>query len=58
MNEQITRVCWILATLFVLAGLISKLFGLSIIDVQHNINYFHAANTALLFGILFTIQKK
>ena len=58
MNEQITKVSWILASLFVLGGLISKLFGLDIADVQHNINYFHVANTALLFGILFTLQKK
>ena len=58
MNDQITRVCWILASLFVLCGLISKLFGLDIAHVQHNINYFHVANTALLFGILFALQKK
>jgi len=60
MNEQIVKVSWIVAAVFVLAGVVSKLAGLDIpiLTVQHNINYFHAANTALLFGILFSLQKK
>lgn len=58
MNEQIVKASWIVAAVFVLAGVVSKLAGLDILSVQNNINYFHAANTALLFGILFSLQKK
>lgn len=58
MNEQIVKASWIVAAVFVLAGVVSKLAGLDILTVQYNINYFHAANTALLFGILFSLQKK
>jgi hypothetical protein len=58
MADQITRVCWIIAALFVLGGLISKLFDVTIFSIYNPINYFHAANTALLFGILFSLQRE
>jgi cytochrome c-type biogenesis protein CcmE len=58
MQEQIVKISWILAALFVLLALVSKFLGLDLMNVQNNINYFHAANTALLFGILFALQKK
>ncbi|MFQ6616834.1 MAG: hypothetical protein ACE5HZ_08760 [Fidelibacterota bacterium] len=56
MNEQLAKVSWIVAALFVLGGILGR-FGVDIIGVEHAINYFHAANTVLLFGILFTLQS-
>lgn len=55
MNKQIVKVSWILAVLIVICGLLSKFAGVNIFNVQFNINYFHAANTVLLFGILFLL---
>ncbi|MEE9167623.1 MAG: hypothetical protein V3U24_09245 [Candidatus Neomarinimicrobiota bacterium] len=57
MNEQIAKGSWILAALFVLGGVLGK-FGIDIVGVQHATNYFHVANTALLFGILFSLQSQ
>ncbi|MFQ6673266.1 MAG: hypothetical protein ACE5GH_00615 [Fidelibacterota bacterium] len=57
MADQVTKISWILAALLVLGALLSKFTGLDIAGVRNNINYFHAANTALLFGILFSLQK-
>lgn len=57
MSEQIAKGSWILAALFVLGGVLGK-FGIDIVGMQHGINYFHVANTALLFGILFSLQSQ
>lgn len=58
MNKQIVKASWILAVLFVICGLLSKFAGVNIFNVQFNINYFHVANTVLLFGILFLLLGK
>ena len=58
MDKYVVKASWILASLFVLGGLLSKLTGFDIVGVRYTINYFHAANTALLFGILFSLQKQ
>lgn len=55
--EYVVRITWIVAALFVLLGLLAKLIDFDLVGVQYNINYFHAANTALLFGILFSLEK-
>lgn len=57
MIDQAARISWIVAALFVLGGLMSKFVGVEILGIRNNINYFHAANTALLFGILFALQR-
>ncbi|MFQ6676409.1 MAG: hypothetical protein ACE5LH_08735 [Fidelibacterota bacterium] len=57
MNEQAARISWIVAALFVLGGVLSKFIGVEILGVRTTINYFHAANTALLFGILFSLHR-
>ncbi|MEE9167267.1 MAG: hypothetical protein V3U24_07400 [Candidatus Neomarinimicrobiota bacterium] len=57
MREYVVRLSWILGALFVLTGILAKLFGFDPVGVGYNINYFHATNTALLFGILFSLQK-
>jgi len=58
MIDYIIKISWILALVFVLSGLLGRLVGVDIMGVRYNINYFHAANTALLFGILFSLQKR
>jgi len=58
MNEKIAQASWILAVLLVICGLLSKFVGVNMINVDSNISYFHAANTLLLFGILFLLLEK
>ena len=58
MIKNVVKASWIIGALFVLGALLSKLFNLDIIGVRYNINYFHAANTALLFGILFSLRRQ
>lgn len=57
MTEQATRISWIVAALFVLGGVLGKFLGVEILGIRTTVNYFHAANTALLFGILFSLQR-
>ncbi|MFQ6615908.1 MAG: hypothetical protein ACE5HZ_03970 [Fidelibacterota bacterium] len=57
MTDQLNRISWIVAALFVLGGVLSKFAGVQIVGIRSNISYFHAANTALLFGILFSLQR-
>ena len=58
MNEKIAQASWILAVLVVICGLLSKFAGVNIFNLGLNINYFHAANTLLLFGILFLLLER
>ena len=58
MNEYVVKASWILAAIFVVGGLLRGFVGVDIVGVAYTINYFHAANTALLFGILFSLRKQ
>lgn len=58
MINYVVRISWIIAVIFVLLALLAKVTGFEIVGVRYNINYFHAANTALLFGILFSLDKQ
>lgn len=57
MIDQAARISWIVAVLFVLGGVLSKFLGVEVLGIRNTISYFHAANTALLFGILFSLQR-
>lgn len=59
MEENVIKVSWVLAALLVVFAVIHKLMGIGLIPGVTSISsYFHAANTCLLFGILFTLNNR
>ena len=59
MEENIVKLSWILALLLVIFGALHKYVDMGLIPGVTSISsYFHAANTCLLFGILFTMNNR
>ena len=59
MEENFIKICWALGLLLVIFAVIHKFFGIGLIPGVTSISsYFHAANTCLLFGILFTLNNR
>ncbi len=59
MEENIIKLSWALGILLVIFAVIHKVFGVGLIPQVTSISsYFHAANTCLLFGILFSLNNR
>ena len=59
MEENIVKLSWTLALLLVIFGVLDKYSDIGLIPGVTSISsYFHAANTCLLFGILFTLNNR
>tara|TARA_B100000959_G_C14780193_1_gene541191 strand:+ start:452 stop:634 length:183 start_codon:yes stop_codon:yes gene_type:complete len=58
MNDIIKNTSWKIAAAMVVLGLLHKFAGVGIEFVHSSsATFFHVANTALLFGIFFSLQK-
>lgn len=59
MEENVIKVSWVLAALLVVFAVVDKYTDIGLIPGVTSISsYFHAANTCLLFGILFTLNNR
>jgi len=59
MEENLIKISWLAALLLIVFALLHKFLDIGLIPgVTAISSYFHAANTCLLFGILFTLKNR
>jgi len=59
MEENFIKLSWLSALLLIIFAVLHKFLDVGLIPGVTSISsYFHAANTCLLFGILFTLNNR
>ena len=59
MEDNLIKISWLSALMLVVFAVLHKFLGVGLIPgVTAISSYFHAANTCLLFGILFTLNNR
>ena len=59
MEENVIKLSWLSALLLIVFAVLHKFMDVGLIPGVTSISsYFHAANTCLLFGILFTLNNR